>query len=217
MAVVSYPMFDLSTIVGIIKKTRKAGKNINKQLFANASTNSNNASTTSGIFNQKLSALKHYNLARVDNSNIIFTNLADKILNNSLEAKRMAFLAPSTFKQMYSSLEKNTALETNLMEDIAHLKIGISEAGKRRFVRNFIESGIYVELIEYSLESRNKYIILEKNSTNNKEIKLVKKQINRPSSQEARLKLSCGEAFILVPEKLEKTDKEKLKSQIDIF
>lgn len=218
MGTVSYPMFDLSTIVDILNKAIKAGNSINKQILANASTQSNNASTTSGIFNQKLAAFKHYNLAKVENNLVNFTSLAKQISNNNSEAIKTAFLAPSTFKELYTSVEKNVSLKRNLMEDIAHLQIGITNAGKKRFVKNFIKSGIYAGLIKHSLKSKDEVIVLE-NSSKNKQTTNKNSAIEsyKNSGQKAELKISKGKAMLVVPENLTAEDKEKLKKQIDIF
>lgn len=218
MGVVSYPMFDLSTIVEILNKAIKAGASVDKQILANASTQSNSASTTSGIFNQKLAAFKHYNLAKVENNLVKFTPLAQQISSNSSGAIETAFLAPTTFKELHTSVEKNVSLNRSLMEDVAHLQIGITNAGKKKFVKNYIKSGIYAGLIEHSLKSKDEFIVFEKSSSSNSSlIGTPTLKENGGVDQRAELKISKGRAVLMVPDILTNEDKDRLKKQIDLF
>ncbi len=218
MKSVSYPMFELSTIVDILVNARKAGKTINKQLLANIASRSKNASTKSGIFNQRLSSFKHYNLALVEKNSITFTPLADHITSKDKTALKKAFLAPETFKNLYMLLEKEIYLDLELLENVATLQIGISENGKKTFVNNFIKSGTYCGLIEYSLGSNRQILIKDfenkplKNNTVSDNYKTT-----HPENQKAELTTSKGKAIIIVPEKLTEEDKIKLKAQIELF
>ncbi len=215
MNLVSYPMHNLSTMVEIIKKAYKGGKLINKQILANACTKTGQGSTKSGIFNHKLAALKHYNLATVEGNLVTFTLLAEKIVMGEPGSLEIAFLAPQSFKELYETVEKNTSINKETLEDIASLQIGISEVGKRRFVSNFVKSGIYANLVEQSLKSRDEVVIIEKEES--PEIVQGKPIVQQANVQKAELTISAGKATIIVPKELNLTDKDKLKAQIDIF
>ena len=201
-------------MVEILEKARKAGKTINKQILANASTLTGTGSAASGIFNHKLAALRHFNLIEGGNNSLTFTPLADRILSKDKNSLKIAFLAPDSFLNMYGLVEKNTPLSTDLLEQVANLQVGISEVGKARFVKNFIKSGIYADLIQYSLRSKNEILILDEDTPAHTE-----EQPALPASdlQKAELKTSKGRAVLIVPEELTKEDKTRLKSQIDLF
>jgi hypothetical protein len=219
MEIVTYPMFELSTIVEILKKARKAGNTINKQILANSSTLSGRGSTNSGIFNQKLAAFKHYNLAEVDKNQITFTPLANEVIQNENKALRIAFLAPETYSEMHTTLEKETLITKDLLLDIAQHKIGISEVGKERFIKNFVESGVYAGVIEYGLRSKDEIIVHEASfeKLHNLQKRELQTHTIEVEGQKAELKIANGKAIIVVPEKLTKEDKEKLKAQIELF
>lgn len=226
MEVVSYPMFELSTIVEILRKARKAGRTINKQILANASTQTGKGSTKSGVFNQKLAAFRHFNLIESEGSQITFTPLAEKITQNNKSALKIAFLAPKTYKEMHTLMEKNINVPLNILEDIAQHQMGITEVGKTLFVKNFIKSAIYSEMGRYSLGTRDEVIIYEENQqdlTSPLEQETPTQQLQQQEiiletpSQKAELKTSKGKAVIIVPEELDEEDKQKLKAQIDLF
>lgn len=225
MEVVSYPMFELSTIVEILSKARKAGKTINKQILANAATKSGEGSAKSGIFNQKLSSFRHYNLIESRGSKLIFTPLAEKITQNNKNALKLAFLAPKTYKELHTIVEKNINLPISLLEDIAQHQIGITEMGKELFVKNFVRSAIYSKMGRYPLGTKDEVIIFEESDEQSPQNIEKPPQQTLPqqsethpvSAQKAELKTSKGKALIVVPEELDELDKQKLKAQIDLF
>lgn len=205
-------------MVEILARARRAGKTINKQILANASTRSGAGSAASGIFNHKLAALRHFNLIEGTPQNLAFTPLADRILSKDKNSLKTAFLAPDSFLNMYNQVEKSTPITTDLLEQIANLQVGISEVGKARFVRNFVLSGIYAGLIQYSLRSKREVIILDENVENgSSELEPTTALTPSASAQKAELKTSKGKAILIVPEELTKEDRAKLKSQIDLF
>lgn len=219
MRTVSYPMFELSTIVDILVLARKTGKTISKQLLANIAASSQNASYKSGIFNQRLAAFKHYNLIDTDKNNLTFTPLSDMIASNDKSALKKAFLAPETFNKLHSTLEKNVELQIEILENIATIQLGITESGKKTFVNNFIKSGIYCGLIEYSLGSNREIVVRDIKQPQNIQNKTIYEEESNDftNKQKAELKTSKGKAVIIVPEELTKEDKEKLKAQIELF
>ena len=210
-------MYDLSTIVEILGRARKAGKAISKQVFANACTRSGEGSTKSGIFNHKLAAFRHFNLIETAGDNISFTTLTDKVLEKAPNSLKIAFRAPDTFLYMYETLEHNSPLEIGLLEQIAHLQAGISEVGKERFVKNFVESGVYAGMIRYSLGSKREVVLLDEDRVEATPEKDESLPAPGENTQKAELKTSKGKAVIVVPEELSDEDRKRLKSQIDLF
>lgn len=208
-------MHDLSTMVDITKKAYKAGKVINKQILANACVESGIGSTKSGIFNHKLAALKHFNLASVESNLITFTLLAEKIASGESGNLEIAFLAPTSFKELYETVEKDISINKETLENIANLQIGISEVGKKRFVTNFIKSGIYAGLVSQSLKSRDEVVVTEQEEQPEYVQKTTTSQ--QVDVQKAELVTSRGKATIIVPKDLNLSDKDKLKAQIDLF
>lgn len=216
-----FPSITLDKAILIATEARKFGKNISDAHLG--------GKPGSGGFVRKKASLGYYSLISGRGSNLVITDLADRIINNTSEDERVkaikeAFLSPELFKKLYESAEKKTPIKLEFLGNVLVREHGVLPAAKNTFLANFIRSGIFAGLVKHSNESKDEIILLPfddeegiMNETTD-QFDLFEKQ-KKPSAQfqTVELSLSSGTAKIIVPNTLTQEDSKKLKAQINIL
>lgn len=153
-----YPMMALPSCIAVISEARKLGKKIPKAALASLGRKDAQGSVKSGSFMTKISSLKQFGLVDYEGNDVNITNLAEAILYpesdlEKLDATRTAFLNPTAFFDLYSSLSKETTISESLIEVQAVRKLGITTVGVKAFIRSFIKSGLEAELLTYDKDA----------------------------------------------------------------
>ncbi len=239
----SYPALSLQSALTVIQEARPLGRTIAKTTLSTIGRSDAKGSVISGAFIRKISALTQFGLIQTEGNNINFTDTAEAILYFKDEGEKKqnlikAFLSPSAFYDLYNDLSKNIPINTNHIRNKAIREIGIAEAAVNSFITNFIQSGVFANLIKYDSEDKQtitlidptneepreeKTIVDEQNKEKIKEYNVfesffgTQKEAIREELQTATLILSGGKATVQVPKTMTEKDKARLKAQIDVF
>lgn len=238
----NYPFINLQVAVDFAISAKKVGKEMKREVFAQVITKrkgDEEASVNSGAFIRKLSAFTQFKLVKTEKENVVLNEKLSTLAypkndDERLQIIREFFFNIPTFLELYEKVQKNEYIKFNYIKTIAIRDIGIGEQGVEKFMNNFIESGIYSELIRRNSENEILFTDLSSPTLVNespqgaklKEPELLgefddlnlEKVESQIGYQTARLELSNGRvAFLKVPSDLSEKEASRLINQIGVF
>lgn len=166
-----FPSISLETAVKVIQEASKHGERFKRESFATfGAKRSDSKSYKSGAFLRRIAALKYFGLIETKGDEIIFTEVAKKILapKNDEERKEtiiQCFLNPPLFQNLYNTHSKNTPIKVDDLANIAVREYGITLKAKKDFISSFIGSAMFAGLLKYAGDEKKLIVFTDYDKT----------------------------------------------------
>lgn len=152
-----FPRLGLASAIKIVETASKFGKSWPKEQFAGFGSQNGASSAKSGAFANRVASLKDYGLITSTKDTVSLTDLSAQIAKPVTEEERekaitKAFMNVEIFKNLFDSLESGEELSLDQVAQYAVFTLGISRESKDKFISVFIDSGRFVNLVEYNKE-----------------------------------------------------------------
>lgn len=152
-----FPRLGLASAIKIIETASKFGKAWPKEQFAGFGSQSGAGSAKSGAFANRVASLKDYGLITSTKDTISLTDLSIQIAKPVTEEEREksiveSFMNVEIFKSLFDGLESGEELSLDQVAQYAVFTLGISRESKDKFISVFVDSGRFVNLVDYNKE-----------------------------------------------------------------